>query len=49
LLEVVPRDVSKLIKNRFGELYVSETRFEDLRSEADEDYLKHVVFNQSNI
>jgi len=36
MVKTMPREVARFIQNRFGELRVGETRYEDLLSEADE-------------
>ncbi|MEM1651134.1 MAG: integrase [Sulfolobales archaeon] len=38
MLQTMPREVARFIQSRFGELRVSEARYEDLLSEADEYY-----------
>jgi intergrase/recombinase len=42
LVQVVPREVARFIQSRFGELRVSEARYEDLVSEADIHYPKYL-------
>jgi intergrase/recombinase len=42
LVQVMPREVAKFIQSRFGELRVSEARYEDLLSEADSHYPKYL-------
>ena len=42
LVQVVPREVARFIQSRFGELRVSEARYEDLLSEADIHYPKYL-------
>ena len=42
LVQVMPREVARFIQSRFGELRVSEARYEDLLSEADEHYPKYL-------
>jgi len=37
-VKAMPREVARSIQSRFGELSVSETRYEDLLSEADQHY-----------
>jgi intergrase/recombinase len=52
MIKAMPREVARFIQSRFGELKVSEARYEDLLSEADEyfpkylDYLQKVLFTQ---
>jgi len=36
------REVARFIQSRFGELKISEARYEDLLSEADEYYLNYL-------
>jgi len=52
LVQVMPREVARFIQSRFGELRISEARYEDLLSEADEHYPKYLeklreLFNSS--
>jgi len=42
VVKAMPREVARFIESRFGELRVSETRYEDLLSEADEAYSKYL-------
>ena len=42
LVQVVPREVARFIQSRFGELKISEARYEDLLSEADNYYPKYL-------
>jgi intergrase/recombinase len=42
MVQVVPREVARFIQSRFGELRVSEARYEDLLSEADSYYPKYL-------
>ncbi|MEM4971023.1 MAG: integrase [Sulfolobales archaeon] len=42
MIKAMPREVARFIQSRFGELKVSEARYEDLLSEADENYLKYL-------
>jgi len=42
MIRVMPREVARFIQSRFGELKVSEARYEDLLSEADENYPKYL-------
>jgi len=54
LVQVMPREVARFIQSRFGELKISEARYEDLLSEADEHYpkylekLKQLVYSSLN-
>jgi intergrase/recombinase len=42
LVQAMPREVARFIQSRFGELRVSEARYEDLLSEADSYYPKYL-------
>lgn len=42
MVQAMPREVARFIQSRFGELKVSEARYEDLLSEADENYPKYL-------
>jgi len=42
MIRVMPREVARFIQSRFGELKVSEARYEDLLSEADSHYPKYL-------
>jgi intergrase/recombinase len=42
MIRVMPREVARFIQSRFGELKVSEARYEDLLSEADGYYPKYL-------
>ena len=42
MVKAVPREVARFIQSRFGELRVSEARYEDLLGEADEAYPKYL-------
>jgi intergrase/recombinase len=42
MIRVMPREVARFIQSRFGELRVSEARYEDLLSEADEYYPRYL-------
>jgi intergrase/recombinase len=42
MIKVMPREVARFIQSRLGELKVSEARYEDLLSEADENYPKYL-------
>jgi intergrase/recombinase len=44
MIKVMPREVARFIQSRFGELKVSEARYEDLLSEADEYYSKYLNY-----
>jgi intergrase/recombinase len=49
MVKVMPREVARSIQSRFGELKVSEARYEDLLSEADEHYPKYLSYLQSTL
>jgi intergrase/recombinase len=49
MIKVMPREVARFIQSRFGELKVSEARYEDLLSEADEHYPKYLNHLWSNL
>jgi intergrase/recombinase len=42
MIKVMPREVARFIQSRFGELKISEARYEDLLSEADSHYPKYL-------
>jgi intergrase/recombinase len=42
MIKVVPREIARFVQSRFGELKVSEARYEDLLSEPDEYYPKYL-------
>jgi intergrase/recombinase len=42
MVQAMPREVARFIQSRFGELRVSEARYEDLLSEADTHYPKYL-------
>ena len=44
MIRVMSREVARFIQSRFGELRVSEARYEDLLSEADENYPKYLSY-----
>jgi len=47
MLRVMPREVARFIQSRLGELKISKARYEDLLSEADEQYPRYLsyIFN----
>jgi len=54
MIQVMSREVARFIQSRFGELKISEARYEDLLSEADKyypRYLDHLnrVYDQSDL
>jgi intergrase/recombinase len=46
MIRVMPREVARFIQSRLGELKVSEARYEDLLSEADDYYSKYLDYLQ---
>lgn len=42
MIQVMSREVTRFIQSRFGELKVSEARYENLLSEADKYYPKYL-------
>ena len=42
MIKVMTREIARFIQSRFGELRVSEARYEDLLEEADENYPKYI-------
>ena len=46
---MLPREVTRFIQSGFGELKVSEARYEDLLSEADEHYPKYLNYLQNTL
>jgi intergrase/recombinase len=42
MVKAMPREVARFIQSRFGELRISEARYEDLLSEADNHYPKYL-------
>jgi intergrase/recombinase len=42
MIQTMSREVARFIQSRFGELRISEARYEDLLSEADEHYPKYL-------
>jgi intergrase/recombinase len=42
MIKAMPREVARFIQSRFGELKISEARYEDLLSEADQHYSKYL-------
>ena len=49
LIEAMPREVARFIQSRFGELKISEARYEDLLSEADQYYPRYLLLIDSKI
>ncbi|MEM0006140.1 MAG: integrase [Ignisphaera sp.] len=48
MVQTMPREVARFIQSRFGELRVSEARYEDLLSEADEHYPNYILALRSH-
>jgi len=46
MVKAMPREVARFIQSRFGELKISEARYEDLLGEADEHYSKYLDYLQ---
>jgi intergrase/recombinase len=46
MIKIMPREVARFIQSRFGELKISEARYEDLLSEADECYSRYLDYLQ---
>jgi intergrase/recombinase len=44
MIKVMSREVARFIQSRFGELKVSEARYEDLLGEADDHYSKYLAY-----
>jgi len=42
MIKVMPKEIVRFIQSRFGELKISEARYEDLLNEADENYPKYL-------
>ncbi|MEM1696381.1 MAG: integrase, partial [Desulfurococcaceae archaeon] len=42
MVQTMPREVARFVQSRFGELKISEARYEDLLSEADEHYPEYL-------
>jgi intergrase/recombinase len=42
MIRAMPREVARFIQSRFGELKISEARYEDLLGEADEHYPRYL-------
>jgi intergrase/recombinase len=42
MIKAMPREVARFIQSRFGELKISEARYEDLLGEADEHYPRYL-------
>ena len=48
MVKTMSREVAMFIQSRFGELRISEARYEDLLSEADEHYPRYLSFLNNN-
>jgi intergrase/recombinase len=42
MIQIMPKEVARFLQSRFGELKISESRYEDLLAEADEYYPKYL-------
>jgi intergrase/recombinase len=42
MIQAMPREVARFLQSRFGELKISESRYEDLLAEADEYYPRYL-------
>lgn len=49
LIEAMPREVARFIQSRFGELKISEARYEDLLSEADKYYTRYLELLKNKV
>jgi intergrase/recombinase len=49
MVKVMPREVARFIQSRFGELKISEARYEDLLSEADECYPRYLGYLKNGV
>jgi len=47
MVQVMPREVARFIQSRFGELKLSESRYGDLLTEADECYPEYIGYLKS--
>jgi len=48
MAKAMNREIAKFIRSRFGELRISKARYEDLLSEADENYSKYLELIKQN-
>ena len=46
-MQIMSREVARFIQSRFGELKLSESRYEDLLTEADECYPEYIEYLKS--
>jgi intergrase/recombinase len=44
MIKVMSREIARFIQSRFGELKISEARYEDLLGEADDHYSKYLAY-----
>jgi intergrase/recombinase len=44
MVKTMPREIARFVQSRFGGLKISEARYEDLLSEADERYPKYLNY-----
>jgi len=49
MIKAMPREVARFIQSRFGELKISEARYEDLLGEADEHYPRYLSLLATSI
>jgi intergrase/recombinase len=49
MIKIMPREVARFVQSRFGELKISEARYEDRLSEADEHYPKYLNYLQNTL
>jgi intergrase/recombinase len=49
MIKSMPREVARFVQSRFGELRISEARYEDLLSEADDYYPEYLSYLQTLI
>ncbi|MEM2606402.1 MAG: integrase [Ignisphaera sp.] len=48
MVQTMPREVARFIQSRFGELRISEARYEDLLTEADKHYPSYLFALRSH-
>jgi intergrase/recombinase len=49
MIKAMPREVARFIQGRFGELKISEARYEDLLGEADKYFPGYLSYLQSTL
>jgi intergrase/recombinase len=49
MIKAIPREVARFIQGRFGEPKISEARYEDLLSEADECYPRYLGYLKNGV